>query len=269
MGLNRLAAFSCVSLLLILVWAGPAQADGFSTGQFVTYTEGEWSSGGVAAPLLAADYDSVYQGTAGDLIVGVTGTLGQFFLELESSGAVLGFIPTSGQASALTTNLLDPTTSQTGVFGGDVVALALDVDFSSAGFLRGTSKIPFGDLVLVNFGPASSPNSVNPFDELNGLTVSQFLAMANTCLAGGSCALGIDNANEIAIDLQLAFDEGSPSTFAEDHLVLPSSTTTPAPEPSSVALLAAGLLGILGLVKFKAKQLKSHAPSAQTLSTPG
>jgi PEP-CTERM motif len=268
MGLNRLAAFSCVSLLLILVWAGPAQADGFSTGQFVTYTEGEWSSGGVAAPLLAADYDSVYQGTAGDLIVGVTGTPGQFFLELESSGAVLGFIPTSGQASALTTNLLDPTTSQTGVFGGDVVALALDVDFSKAGLL-GTSSTPFGDLVLVNFGPASSPNSVNPFEELNGLTVNQFLATANTCLGGGPCQLGIDNTDQITLDLGAAFFEGSPSTFAEDHLVLPSSTTTPAPEPSSVALLAAGLLGILGLVKFKAKQLKSHAPSAQTLATPG
>jgi hypothetical protein len=262
---KRFLAFSAISLMLVC--AGAAKADSFSTGQFVTYTEGEWSSGGVAAPLLAADYDSVYQGTVGDLIVGVTGTPGQFFLELESSGAVLGLIPTSGQASALTTNLLDPTTSQTGVFGGDVVALALDVDFSNAGLL-GTSSIPFGDLVLVNFGPASSPNSVNPFDELNGLTVSQFLAMANTCLGGGSCVLGIDNANEIAIDLQLAFDEGTPSTFAEDHLVLPSSTT-PAPEPSSVALLGAGLLGILGLVKFKAKQLNSHAPSAQTLSTPG
>jgi len=42
MGLNRLAAFSCVSLLLVLVWAGPAQADGFSTGQFVTYTQSAW-----------------------------------------------------------------------------------------------------------------------------------------------------------------------------------------------------------------------------------
>ncbi len=42
MGLNRLAAFSCTSLLLILVWAGPAQADGFSSGQFVTYTQAAW-----------------------------------------------------------------------------------------------------------------------------------------------------------------------------------------------------------------------------------
>jgi hypothetical protein len=245
---KRFLAFSAISLMLVC--AGAAKADSFSTGQFVTYTEGEWSSGGVAAPLLAADYDSVYQGTVGDLIVGVTGTPGQFFLELQSSGAVLGFIPTSGQASALTTNLLDPTTSQTGVFGGDVVALALDVDFSSAGFLRGTSKIPFGDLVLVNFGPASSPNSVNPLTELNGLTVNQFLGLANTCLGGGSCALGIDNANEIAIDLQVAFNEGTPSTFADDHLALPTSTTA-APEPSSVVLLGAGLLGILGLAKFK------------------
>ena len=253
MGLNRLAAFSCTSLLLVLVWTGPAQADGFSSGQFVTYTQAAWGVGGVpaATSLLTADYNSVYQGTGGDLIVGVTGTPGQFFLELQSSGAVLGFIPTSGQASALTTNLLDPTTSQTGVFGGDVVALALDVDFSNAGLL-GTSSIPFGDLVLVNFGPASSPNSVNPFEELNGLTVNQFLATANTCLGGGPCQLGIDNTDQITLDLGAAFFEGTPSTFAEDHLVLPSSTTTPAPEPSSVALLGAGLLGILGLVKFKA-----------------
>jgi hypothetical protein len=244
---KRFLAFSAISLMLVC--AGAAKADSFSTGQFVTYDEGEWSSGGVAASLLGADYDSVYQGTVGDLIVGVTGTPGQFFLELESSDAVLGLIPTSGQASALTTNLFDPTTSQSGVFGGDVVALALDVDFSNAGLL-GTSSIPFGDLVLVNFGPAGSQNSVNPFDELNGLTVSQFLAMANTCLGGGSCALGIDNANEIAIDLQVAFNEGTPSTFADDQLALPTSTTA-APEPSSVVLLGAGLLGILGLAKFK------------------
>jgi hypothetical protein len=248
MGLNKLVAFSCMSLTLILVWAGPAKADSFSSGQFVTYTEGEWSSGGVAASLLTADYDSVYQGTAGDLIVGVTGTPGQFFLELDSSGAVLGLVPTSGQAGALTANLLDPTSSPSGVFGGDVVALALNVDFSNAGLL-GTSSVPFGDLVLTNMGNFN-------LSSLNGVTVNQFLADANVCLGGGACPLTdrpelgfspLDFTNDLTVQLQVSFEGGTPDAFADDNLELPSSTT-PAPEPSSFLLLAPALAG-LGLLR--------------------
>ena len=41
-----------------------------------------------------------------------------------------------------------PTSSPSGSFGGDVLVLRLNVDFSDAGFLHGTSKIPFGNLVL-------------------------------------------------------------------------------------------------------------------------
>ncbi len=120
------------------------------------------------------------------------------------------------------------------------MALALDVDFSNAGLL-GTSSTPFGDLVLVNFEPASSPNSINPLTQLNGLTVNQFLELANTCLGGGSCPLGIDNTDQVALDLGAAFEAGTPSAFADDHLALPSSTTTtPAPEPSSLVLARSG-----------------------------
>jgi hypothetical protein len=248
MGSKSFLAFSAISLLLVC--AGPAKSDSFSTGQFVTYTQAGWSTGGGGTPLLTADYYSVYQGTGGDIIVGVTGTPGQYFLELDSLGAVLDIVPTVGLASALTANQLDPTILPN-VFGGDVVGLALDVDFSKAGLL-GASSTPFGDLVLVNFGPASSPNSVNPFDALNGLTVSQFLAMANTCLGGGSCPLGIENTDEVALDLGAAFEAGTPDAFADDHLFLPSSTTPAAPEPSSIVLLGAGLLGLLSLAKFKA-----------------
>ena len=252
MGLKKLVEFSCVLSALVLLSAGLSKADGFSTGQFVTYTQAAWGVGGVAAAttLLTSDYNSVYQGTGGDLIVGVTGTPGQYFLETDSPGAVLDFVPSVGAASGLTADQIDPLVIPN-VFGGDVVALALDVDFSNAGLL-GTSSTPFGDLVLVNFGPASSPNSINPLTQLNGLTVNQFLELANTCLGGGSCPLGIDNTDQVALDLGAAFEAGTPSAFADDHLALPSSTTTtPAPEPSSLVLLGAGLLSILGLAKLK------------------
>jgi hypothetical protein len=244
MGLKKLVALSCVLLTLVLLRAGVARADNFSNGEFATYTGGAWSSGGVAAPLLVADFNSVYQGTDGDLIVGVTGTPGQYFLELDSAGAVLGLLPTSGQAGALTSNLLDPTTTSSGVFATEVIAIALNVDFSNAGLL-GNSSTPFGDLVLANF--VGVPNAVNSLTGLNGLTVNQFLATANTCLGAGSCPLGIENTDAIAQDLELSFYGGTPSAFAEDHLELPSSTT-PAPEPSSLLLLAPALAG-LGLLR--------------------
>lgn len=241
MNAKKLLTFSAMSLALTLACAGVAKADGFSTGQFVTYTQGAWGGEGrsVAASLLTADYDSVYAGTDGDLIVGVTGTPGQFFLELDSSGAVQGYLPSVGLPGPLLSNLLDPTTSSTGVFGGDVVALKLNVDFSAAGFLRGTSSVPFGNLILTDF--------TGTLSGLDGLTVSEFLAISDTCLGGGSCPEGIDNIDDIAVNLGPSFAEGTVSTFADDHLALPSSTT-PAPEPSSLLLLTPGLAS-LGLLR--------------------
>jgi hypothetical protein len=239
MNAKKFLTFLALSLVLALVCAGAAKADGFSTGQFVTYGQGSWSSTGLGAPLLIADYNSVYAGTDGDLVVGVTGTPGQFFLELDSSGAVQGYLPSSGTAGPLLSNLLDPTTTATGVFGGDVVALALDVDFSNAGFLRGTSSVPFGSLTLTNF--------TGTLSGLDGLTVSQFLAISETCLGGGSCPEGIDNIDYVAVNLGVSFSSGTVSTFADDHLALPSSTT-PASEPSSLLLLTPALAGI-GLLR--------------------
>jgi hypothetical protein len=181
----------------------------WQNGDVVTYTQGEWSSGGVAASTLTTDYNTVYQATAGDLIVGVTGVSGEYFMEFDSSGAVLGYVPSSGSAEALTSNLLDPTTSPTGVFGGDVVATNLNISFSAAGYTTGSLGIAFGDLTLCNL--TATP-------DLNGLTVNQFLEVANTALGGGATTDSIADLDALAVDLELAFDQGVPSSFANANV---------------------------------------------------
>jgi len=62
---------------------------------------------------------------------------------------VLAYLPEGGTAAAaLTGNLVDPTTTSSGRFGGDVTALWLNIDFSDAGVLAGASGLQFGNLRL-------------------------------------------------------------------------------------------------------------------------
>ena len=73
---------------------------------------------------------------------------------------VQGFIvpvPAGGTPAALTADLLNPATSSSGVFGGQVLALRLNVDFSAAGVTIGTLG-PVGALKLSD--PASSLGDV-------------------------------------------------------------------------------------------------------------
>ena len=233
MGLKGFRRFSRVSLLalaLTLVCAGAAHANSFQIGEFVTYDQGAWSSVSNAITLLTNDFTSVYP--SGIVTVGLPNT--GFEMRFDAPGFIFVYLPATGVPGTLNANVVDPTTTSAGPFGGDVLALELNVDFSNAGFLAHPAGTPFGNVVLQSFSTMPA---------LNGLTVNQFLADANICLGGGTCIFPVAALDNIASELNASFDTGTPDSFANTNLALPGSVT-PTPEPSSLLLVASGLAGL-------------------------
>jgi len=91
--------------------------------------------------------------------------------------------------------------------------------------------------------------------QLDGLTVRQFLGDMNTLLGGGSSVVSIDDLGTIVDDVNSSFSSGIPSQFAQDHLVAPTVVTA-TPEPSSLAVLIAGLLGLAATAHCKRRPAK-------------
>ena len=176
----------------------------WKNGQVVTYGAGDWGNGGNATALLLAGFDIVYAGTSGVLTVG-----GSFTMKFTSPLTVNAYLPAIGTPAALNQNLVDPLTSSSGAFGGDVTALQLDVDFSDAGLLVGTANVSFGDLSVCNLASTT---------DLNGKSVRQVLAIVNTALGGGSTIDSVASLDGVASALSLAFDGGTPSAFAQQSL---------------------------------------------------
>jgi len=89
--------------------------------------------------------------------------------------------------------------------GGQVLALALNVGFSNAGDITPG----FGGLKLCGTGTS-----------LDGDTISQILAAANTALGGGSVPSGftLSTLNDLINNLNLSFDNCVESSFGKDHV---------------------------------------------------
>ncbi|MBI3929332.1 MAG: hypothetical protein HY319_27545 [Armatimonadetes bacterium] len=180
---------------------------GFEPGDYRSQTQGGWGStpnGQNPGAILAGNFAQLYP--AG-IEIGIPGETG-FSARFTAAPAIEGFLPQGGPSAALTADLTDPTSSAAGVFGGQVLALRLNVDFSQsqvAGFPAG-----IGDLTLVDTGTS-----------LDGLTVRQVLAAAEQALGGGQLpeSMGLDDLNEIASNLNEAFVDGTTvSSFAQQHL---------------------------------------------------
>lgn len=174
---------------------------GWEPGDMRTFTQSNWGDpAGVAGALLNANFTAVFGGA---LIVG-----GTFDATFTSAGAVFNYLPATGTAASLTGNVQNPLTTSAGELGGEILALQINVDFSTANALP--AAVSLGSLRFCDFTDAPS---------LNGQTVDQFLATANHLLGGGSAPLGHSTMAAIARRLNAAFLDGTPSTFAQASLV--------------------------------------------------
>lgn len=124
--------------------------------------------------------------------------------------AIQNYLPAGGPSSALNTSLVNPTSSSSGNFGGQVLTLKLNV---TLGGLAG-----IGGLIYNNPTDAS--------DSLNGKTVAQILALAETALGGGALPAGYSYASldQICEALNVSFDEcADPTAWAVTHLSEPAA----------------------------------------------
>ena len=232
-----LAAFAL--LVFTLLTTGSARADSWGAGALTTFDQAEWGDGTTAAGnLLAGEYGGVY-GSGGDVFVIGAASPG-FFVEFLSGSDLGDFLPASGAVGPLNTDLANPTTTSAGIFAGEVAGLKLNIDFSAAGLLPGTSGLNFGDLVLTGITGADSG--------LNGLTVSQFLSLTDQALGGAATGFTITDLDIELAELNNAFDDGQPESFAQDHLVAPGSSVG-VPEPSTLMLLAIGIFAVSFVAK--------------------
>ena len=169
-----------------------------------THSQDQWGDGTtMAGNLLTNNFATVYFSTGG-LLVGLVPT---FNMTFDSAKAIFNYQPATGAPASLNANLSNPTSTASGSFGGEVVGLKLNVDFSDNNLLPSSANLRFGDLLICGVNPA-----------IDGSTVRTFLGYANSALGGGSAPLTITELNSIAVQLNASFGEGGTNQFAQDHL---------------------------------------------------
>jgi len=223
-----MAARSVIATFALTVGLATASwATTWHDGDMVTYPQGDWGDtpdGTNPATVLFDHYSSVYQSTFGVFEIGIAGSAG-YSVQFTNVDDLITFLPAAGPAGPLDADLENPYTTPAGAFAGVVAGLKLNVDFTDAGLVAGTSGLRFGDLYLSNM----------PLDGLNGMSVRDFLAMLQTALGGGTSPYSIDQLDPEAAALNGAFDHGIATSYAQAHL------ETAVPEPGTVLLVGSAL----------------------------
>jgi hypothetical protein len=246
-----------LAVLALSLAAFPALATTFTAGEFVTFSQGDWGetpAGGNVGAMLENNYNSIF--APSDLLeVGIHGSAG-FSIIFDNPDDLIAYLPSNGTAGALTADLLDPASSASGVFGGEVAALALNIAFSDAGLLAHPAGVPFGDLVLQNLDMLAAyegdPDIGPEITELDGMSLRELLSEADLVLGGATTPFNPDEMAEIVGSTNMVFDDGFTFTF-DKFLAFPPSTELTVPEPSTWAMLLIGF-AVLGLVRFRASR---------------
>ena len=208
-------------LPIALLMHGAAFAGPFNNNDFVTWSQVAW--GGTPAPgnisyTLETHFNSLYS-PEGDLLqIGLPGP--GYSMIFDSADAIINYLPGEGASGPLTVSLLDPVTSSSGSFGGEVLTLTLNVDFNDAGLLTGNLHIPFGDLLLTGLS--------GDLAFANGMSVRSLLGEANTALGAGplpGAGLSYQDLFGLINDVDDSFNGGPAGSFADAHLELPATTT--------------------------------------------
>jgi hypothetical protein len=171
----------------------------WNIGDYCTYTQGGWGSkahGGNVGSIRDANFTFVYPS---GVAVGDDNSM-----TFSASSNVEAYLPAGGTPGALTGDLLNPTSTSSGVFGGQVLALRMNLDFNEAGIL---------DSTLGDFGSVIVVNTSTSYD---GSSISEVLAAAETALGGGEGDISI--LNSLVTLLNEAFDECAPTDWAQAHL---------------------------------------------------
>lgn len=197
-----------VALLALVFGAKSAWTQGTSgwkDGDVITYARTEWGdSTSTAGNLLSSQFHSLY--TSGQVGIGIPDPSG-YSAAFTDPSFIMPYLSATGTYAPLAADLTNPNPTSSDAFGAEVLALELNVDFS--GLTGGTHGVAFGDLRLCNMADSS----------LNGTTISSFLGLVNTLLAGGFNGYAISDLGPLTASINGAFDGGSVTSFAQQHLI--------------------------------------------------
>jgi hypothetical protein len=181
----------------------------------IAYSQANWGSDPITnagSALLRTDFIVVYP--FGAFEVGISGPTGWSMIFTNWLSLNHYLRDAYGPLGTLTADLLDPSGgTASGLFGGLVTALQLNIDFSKAGYLTGASGLHLQDLRFCGF---------TTFTALNGLLVGDFVAALNQILGGADPHLwpyALDELYAVLEQLDKAFEYGNPTAFAQLRLV--------------------------------------------------